>query len=67
MSNQTFDLHSQTKAVPVLARRDPEGSRSLGLPGFKKVVRLSALRTGLLYPQEIFLPEGLCHCKFPMT
>jgi hypothetical protein len=38
----------------------PEGSRRLRLPDFHdirhmKVVRLSALHTGRLYPQEMFL------------
>jgi len=48
------------KAVPLPAWKGPEGSRRLRLPDFKtiehiKLVSLSALRTGRLYPQEIFL------------
>ena len=47
-------------AIPLEAWKGPEGSRRLRLPDFKdirhmKLVRLSALRTGHLYPQEIFL------------
>ena len=63
------------KAVPLPAWSGPEVSRKLRFPDF--IVRLSALRTGRLYPQEIHLllisvrgcvdprakvrPEGLCH------
>jgi hypothetical protein len=44
------------KAAPVLAQVHPDASRRLRLPGFLdnrhvNVVRLSALRTGRLYPQ----------------
>ena len=47
-------------AIPLQAWRGPEGSRRLRFPHFQdnrymKVVRLSALRTGRLYHQEILL------------
>jgi len=48
----------KVKAIPLQAWTGLEGSRSLRLPDLKtivKVVRLSALRTGHIYPQEIFL------------
>ena len=47
------------KAVPLQARRCPEGSRKLRFPDFVTTAQdggsLSALRTGCLYPQEILL------------
>jgi len=60
MNNLKFFLtlhHSKGKAVPLQAWSGPEGSRKLRFPDFmtRMVVRLSALHTGRLYPQEIHL------------
>jgi len=52
------DVQCKGKAIPLQAWTGPEGSRVLKLKDFKtknqhmKVVRLSALRTGRLYPRK---------------
>jgi len=50
----------KSKAIPLQTRTVPEGARRLKASKFQddrhmKVVRLSALRTGRLNPQQIFL------------
>ena len=56
---QLNNIKGKGKAVPLEAWSGPEGSRKLRFPDFvttaQVVVRLSALRTGRLYPQEMLL------------
>jgi len=64
IGNRTRDLPAcsavpQPKAVPLQAWTGPEGTRKLRFPNFMTTAqnggRMSALRTGCLYLQEILL------------
>ena len=59
LSNISHTVKGKGEAVLLQAQRVPEGSRKLRFPNFVTTAqdgcRLSALRTGRLYPQEMLL------------